>query len=40
VARIGERAGHGVIDEVFWIDRPGDHADDVLAAARQAFMLR
>jgi hypothetical protein len=40
VARIGERAGHGVIDEVFWVDEPGDGAERVLASAREAFMLR
>jgi hypothetical protein len=40
LARISERAGHGVLDEVFWIDEPGDRAERTLAAAREAFMLR
>ena len=38
--RIGQRAGHGVLDEVFWIDEPGDRAESIIAAAREAFMLR
>jgi hypothetical protein len=40
VARIGESGGHGVIDHVTWIDEPGDHAEPILAAAREAFRLR
>jgi hypothetical protein len=40
VARIGQHAGHGVIDEVFWIDEPGDRAEKTLSAAREALMLR
>ena len=39
IARIGERAGHSVIETVTWVDEPGDHADRVLVAAREAFML-
>ena len=37
MARIGQRAGHGVVDEVFWIDEPDVPAEKVLAAAREAF---
>ena len=40
VATIGQSRGHGVIDQVIWIDAPGDHAERVLAAAREAFRLR
>ena len=40
VARIGERAGHSVIETVTWVDGPGDHAEETLAAAREAFRLR
>jgi hypothetical protein len=34
------KRGHGVTDHVIWIDAPGDHAERVLAAAREAFRLR
>jgi hypothetical protein len=40
VARIGERAGHSIIETVTWLDEPGDHAEETLAAAREAFRLR
>jgi hypothetical protein len=40
VAKIGERAGHGVIETVNWIDAPGECAETSLAAAREAFRLR
>ena len=40
VATIGQSRGHGVIDQVIWIDAPGDHAERVFAAAREAFRVR
>jgi len=40
VATLGQDDGHGAIDDVIWIDAPGDDAGKTIATAREAFLLR